>query len=225
MASRPYFDYIPNFEYVDRTKTGQDISDYTVVKNLFKRGALREDIFGDLTFFTKYKIVGDQRPDNVADDVYGDPNFDWVVMLSNNVMNLETDWPWSQQAFDKYLLAKYGSFEKIYETKEFETNKITDSQGLTIVPEGLVVPQDYSVTFFDPGLQQMVTKSSTFPVSNCEYESRINDAKRNIFLLKPIYLAVIVDDMEETMPYIPGSTQYVSDKLVRGENIRLYPGE
>ena len=225
MATRPYFDYIPNFEYVDRTTAGQNISDYTVVKNLFKRGALRQDIFGDLTFFTKYKIIGDQRPDNVADEVYGDSNFDWVVMLSNNIMNLETEWPWSEEAFNKYLLAKYGSYEKIYETKDYETTEITDSTGRIIIREGLVVPQDFSVTFYDTGLQQTVTKSSTFPVSNYEYENRINNAKRNIFLLKPIYLAVIVDDMDETMPYIPGSTQYVSDKLVRGENIRLYPGE
>ena len=222
--SRPYFDYIPNFEYVDRTKDGQQISDYTVVKNLFKRGNLRQDIFGDLTFFTKYKVIGDERPDNIAYEVYGDQNYDWVVMLSNNIMNLETEWPWSQQAFDKYLLDKYGSYEKIYETKDYETNEITDSTGRIIVREGLVVPQDYSVTFYDTGLQQMVTRSSTFPVSNYDYENRINDAKRNIFLLKPIYLGVIVDDIEETMPYIPGSTQYVSDKLVRGENIRLYPG-
>ena len=225
MATRPYFDYIPNFEYVDRTTAGQNISDYTVVKNLFKRGALRQDIFGDLTFFTKYKIIGDQRPDNVADEVYGDSNFDWVVMLSNNIMNLETEWPWSEEAFNKYLLAKYGSYEKIYETKDYETTEITDSTGRIIIREGLVVPQDFSVTFYDTGLQQTVTKSSTFPVSNYEYENRINNAKRNIFLLKPIYLAVIIDDMDETMPYIPGSTQYVSDKLVRGENIRLYPGE
>jgi hypothetical protein len=222
--SRPYFDYIPNFEYVDRTKDGQQISDYTVVKNLFKRGNLRQDIFGDLTFFTKYKVIGDERPDNIAYEVYGDQNYDWVVMLSNNIMNLETEWPWSQQAFDKYLLDKYGSYEKIYETKDYETNEITDSTGRIIVREGLVVPQDYSVTFYDTGLGQMVTRSSTFPVSNYDYENRINDAKRNIFLLKPIYLSVIVDDIEETMPYIPGSTQYVSDKLVRGENIRLYPG-
>jgi hypothetical protein len=222
--SRPYFDYIPNFEYVSRTRDGQQISDYTIVKNLFKRGNLRQDIFGDLTFFTKYKIVGDERPDNIASEIYGDQNYDWVVMLSNNIMNLETEWPWSQQAFNNYLLDKYGSYEKIYETKDYETNEITDSTGRIIVREGLVVPQDYSITFYDTGLGQMVTRSSTFPVSNYDYENRINDAKRNIFLLKPIYLGVIVDDIEETMPYIPGSTQYVSDKLVRGENIRLYPG-
>lgn len=220
--SRPYFDYIPNFEYVSRTKDGKNISDYTVVKNLFKRGNLRQDIFGDLTFFTKYKIVGDERPDDVAYSVYGDQNYDWVVMLSNNIMNLETEWPWSEEAFNKYLLDKYGSYEKIYATKEYETTKITDSTGRTIVPAGLVVPQDFSVTFYDTGLDQTVTKSGTFPVSNFEYENRIQDGKRNIFLLKGIYLSVVVDDMEETMPYVPGSTQYVSDKLVRGENIRLY---
>jgi len=220
--SRPYFDYIPNFEYVSRTKDGQNISDYTVVKNLFKRGNLRQDIFGDLTFFTKYKIVGDQRPDDVAYDVYGDQNYDWVVMLSNNIMNLETEWPWSEEAFNKYLIDKYGSYEKIYETKDYETVQIKDSLGRIIVPGGLVVPQDFSVTFYDTGLQQTITRSETFPVSNYEYENRINNAKRNIFLLKGIYLSVIVDDMEETMPYVPGSTQYVSDKLVRGENIRLY---
>ena len=220
--SRPYFDYIPNFEYVSRTKDGQNISDYTVVKNLFKRGNLRQDIFGDLTFFTKYKIVGDQRPDDVAYDVYGDQNYDWVVMLSNNIMNLETEWPWGEEAFNKYLIDKYGSYEKIYATKDYETAQIKDSLGRIIVPGGLVVPQDFSVTFYDTGLQQTITRSETFPVSNYEYENRINNAKRNIFLLKGIYLSVIVDDMEETMPYVPGSTQYVSDKLVRGENIRLY---
>jgi hypothetical protein len=220
--SKPYFDYIPNFEYVNRTNDGQNISDYTVVKNLFKRGNLNQNIFGDLTFFTKYHIIGDERPDNIAYDVYGDQYYDWVVMLSNNIMNLETEWPWSEQAFDNYLLDKYGSYEKIYETKEYETTEITDSTGRIIIPPGLVVPQNFSITFYDTGLDQMATRSGTFPVSNFEYENRINDAKRNIFLLKPIYLSVVVDDIEETMPYVPGSTQYVSEKLVRGENIRLY---
>jgi len=220
--SRQYFDYIPNFDYVDRTKEGQNISDYTLVKNLFKRGKIREDILGDLTYFTKYQIVGDQRPDDVAYSVYGDQNLDWLVMLCNNIMNLETEWPWSQQAFDKYLLDKYGSYENIYATKDYETNEVKDSDNRVIVPSGLVVPQDFSVTFFDTGLDQMVTRSSTFPISNYEYENRINDAKRNIFLIKDIYVGLIMTEIETEMPYTPGSTQFVSDRVVRGENIRLY---
>ena len=46
--------------------------------------------------------------------------------------------------------------------------------------------------------------------------------ERNIFLLKPIYLGLVIEDQQEFMPYTPGSSQYVSDRLVRGENIRLY---
>ena len=62
-----YFNKVPNFEYVSRLPDA-NISDYIPVKNLFKKGALREDIFQDLAVFTKYKIINADRPDNVAFD-------------------------------------------------------------------------------------------------------------------------------------------------------------
>lgn len=220
--AQKYFRNLPNFDYVNRVKGGDNISDYTEVKNLFKRGKLREDIFQNITYFTKYKVVGDERPDEVAYKIYGDQNLDWIVMLSNNIMNLESEWPWSQESFDNYLLNKYGSYEKMYETRHYETNQIQDSDKRTIVERGLIVPSDWSITFYDIGLEQQITRASTYPVSNLEYETRIQDRKRNIFLLKDIYVSLAIDDMEEFMPYTPGSTQYVSDRIVRGENIRLY---
>ena len=67
-----YFRQVPNFEYVNRTKGNKDISNYINVKNLFKRGRIRPDIFGNVSFFTKYKIIGDDRPDNVAYKEYND---------------------------------------------------------------------------------------------------------------------------------------------------------
>lgn len=220
--AQKYFRNVPNFEYVDRTKNGQNISDYTEVKNIFKRAKLREDIFQDLTFFTKYQVVGDARPDNVAYEVYGDANLDWLVMLCNNIMNLETEWPLSQESFDNYLINKYGSYEQINATRHYETVEIQDSNKITIVPAGLEVPSDYSITFYDSGLGQMITKSSVYPVSNFEYESKLQEQKRNIYLLKTNYIGIVIDDIEEIMPYTSGSSQYVSDRIVRGENIRLY---
>ena len=59
-------------------------------------------------------------------------------------------------------------------------------------------------------------------ITNYEYENRIQDDKRNIFVLKPRYLQVIYDDLEDIMSYKKGSTQYVNRTLVKGENIRLY---
>ena len=70
--ANPYFRNLPEFDYVDRTRSGGSIGDYTRVKNLFKKGVLRQDIFQDLSFFTKYIVEGDDRPDNVAEIVYGD---------------------------------------------------------------------------------------------------------------------------------------------------------
>jgi len=220
--AQKYFRNIPNFEYVDRTKDGQNISDYTEVKNLFKRGKLREDIFQDLTYFTKYKVIGDERPDEVAYKIYGDENLDWIVMLSNNILNFENEWPMAQQSFDKYLLDKYGSYSNMYLTKQYETNEVRDSEDRIIIEKGLIVPSDWSITFYDTGLGQLVTRSSVYPVSNFEYEERIQNDKRNIYLLKDILVGLVIDDVETVMPYTPGSTQYVSDRIVRGENIRLY---
>jgi len=220
--AKKYFRYIPNFDYVDRTVNGKNISDYTLTKNLFKRAKIREDIFADLTFFTQYTVRDNDRPDNVAFEVYDDENLDWIVLLSNNIINYETEWPMTQQALDNYLMNKYGSIGKIYSNRYFETTEIKDSKGNTIVRKGLEVPEDYSVTFYDPGLKQMVTRSGVFAVTNYEYEIRREDQKRNIFLIRPEYIGIIIEDIQRIMPYLRGSSQYVSDTVVRGENILIY---
>ena len=111
MAS--YFRQVPNFEYVSRNHDEKNLSDYVPVKNLFKKGKLREDIFQDLSFFEKYQIIGDERPDNVAFKFYNDSTLDWVVLLSNNILNIYSEWPMTQRTFDKVMLEKYGSYDNL----------------------------------------------------------------------------------------------------------------
>ena len=222
--TKPYFRQVPNFEYVSRNKDEKYISNYDNVKNLFKRGKIREDIFGDLSFFTKYQIVGDERPDNVAYKFYKESTLDWVVLLSNNILNIQTEWPMTQNTFDKYLLEKYGDYSTLHSgIHHYEAEEILTTQGITIVPKGLEVPAGYSVTYFDYGLQTEVTKSNIGQaVTNYEYEHRIQDNKRNIFVLKPIYLNVLFNDLENIMPYKKGGVQYVNPTLKKGDNIRLF---
>jgi hypothetical protein len=218
-----YFRQVPNLDYVSRTADAKNISEYITVKNLFKKGKLREDIFGDLSFFTKYKIIGDDRPDNVAFDVYGDETLDWLVLLCNNILNIQTEWPLPQESFENFLLNKYGSQEGLLKIHHYETIKVTDSSGITIVPEGIQVPSNYTVEYYDSGLGQYVNKSNiTIEITNYDYENQIEDDKRNIFVLKSTYLNVILNDMNDIMPYEKGSTQYVNETLKRGDNIRLY---
>ena len=98
-----YFSYLPNFDYVNRIPSDQSISSYTEVKNLFKRVKLNSDLFQNLTNFTKYQIVGDERPDNVSNKVYDTPNYDWIVLLSNNIINIQDEWPMSNRTFELKL--------------------------------------------------------------------------------------------------------------------------
>ena len=218
-----YFRNIPDFEYVSRSADTQKISQYQKVKNLFKRGKLKEDIFNDLTAFTKYKIVGDDRPDNVAFDVYGDETLDWIILLSNNIINIQTEWPLDHESFYNFLISKYGSEEQIHAVHHYETTEVRNTAQTIIVPKGIKVPQNYSIEFYDSRLDSYTTVSDmTTEITNYEYENKIEDEKRNIYTLKPEYLNLILNDMDDSMTYKEGSTQYVNGTLVRGENIRLY---
>ena len=219
-----YFSKVPNCEYVSRLPDAH-ISDYITVKNLFKIGDLEQDILENLAFHTKYKIDGDDRPDNVAYDYYGSSELDWLVLTCNNIINIQTEWPMLQNDFDRFLLDKYETYENLNATHHYETKEIKNSLDVIIVPEKLECESDYSVTYFDSNVGREVTVLSadcTTEVTNYTYEERIEDAKRNIYLLKPRYLGVIKDDMEIAMPYKKGSTQYVSETLKKAENIKLY---
>ena len=218
-----YFRNIPDFEYVSRTADTKNISKYQKVKNLFKRGKLKNDIFNDLTYFTKYQIVGDDRPDNVAFNVYDDETLDWIILLSNNITNIQTEWPLDHQSFYNFLISKYGSEEQIHAVHHYETTEVRNTAKTIIVPKGLKVPKNYSIEFYDERLGSYTTISNiTTEITNYEYENKIENEKRNIYVLKSDYLNVILNDMEESMLYKEGSTQYLSGTLVKGENIRLY---
>ena len=142
--TQSYFRQVPDLEYINRTKGNTDISNYINVKNLFKRGRLRPDIFGDLNFFTKYKIIGDERPDNIAFKEYGDSNLDWVVLLANNILNIQDEWPLPQTSLDEILLEKYGSYDKLYsDVHHYETLEIKSSKGGVILPAGMETPNKW----------------------------------------------------------------------------------
>ena len=221
MAS--YFRQVPDFDYVNRDSDGKNIGDYQVVKNLFKRVKIRSDILENLAYFTQYRISGDDRPDNVAFEIYGDESFDWLVMLANNIMNVQTEWPLSQAAFNDFLIKKYGDIEKANNIHHYETRQMKNDSGEIVVPKGLTVPKNYKVEYFDVKRGQYVVRTNEVDaVTNYTYEVRKEEAKRNIYLLKAEYVELVLDDVERLMPYKKGSTQYVSRTLKKGEDIRLF---
>lgn len=221
MAS--YFRQVPEFEYVNRSSDGKNIGDFTVVKNLFKRVKIRQDILENLAYFTKYQIQGDDRPDNVAFKVYGDETFDWLVLLSNNIMNVQSEWTLTQSAFNDFLVKKYGSIEISNNIHHYETRELKNDTGEIVVPKGLIVPKNFKIEYYDKKRGEYISRVNEIDaISNYTYEVRKEEEKRNIYLIKQEYVELILDDIQNIMPYKKGSTQYVSRTLKRGEDIKLF---
>ena len=171
--AKKFFRYVPDFDYVSRLSKAQNISDYVRVKNLFKRTRISEQVFNDLTYFTKYQIISDERPDNVAFKIYGDSNLDWLILIANNIINLQQEWPLEHKSYYDFLISKYGSDAGIQGIHHYE---ITQSSG----PQTANGPDDFSHK-----IEVNETEAGAESVSNYEYERREQDRKRQIKLLDP----------------------------------------
>lgn len=216
-----YFKYVPDFNYVDRNADAR-IGSYVKMKNLFRRIKLNDEVFQTATLFEKYQIRGDDRPDNVAYDYYEDSELDWLVLISNNIVNIQTEWPMPQLAFDSFLLDKYGSYDELNAVHHYETIEVKNSKGITIVEAGLQVKKGMTYTYYEENQSSFVTTGDvTVEVTNKDYETKLEEGKRNISLIRAEYLPVILDEIEKSMEYRKGSSDYISGTLKSSDNIRL----
>ena len=211
-----YFREVSDLLYQSQQPNRNSSYDYVRVKNLFRRAKIRDDFFQNAVTFTKYKIIGEERPEQVAEKLYGSSTYDWVVLISNNIINLRTEWPLSDGEFSDYLERKYTQAE-LDAPHHYETTAVIDSRGKLIVPAGKIVDSNFSITYYD-GLP--VTKNPVKMVSVYEYEIQQNDKKRNIYVLRSRYLQTAIDDMKRIMSY-GFSSQYVNDSTKKGENLRV----
>ena len=212
-----YFRQLPNLNYPSLKNDRTSAYDYQVVKNIFKRAVIRNDVFDEVTAFTKYSVVGDERPDNVADNFYNDSTLDWVVLTTNNIVHVRDEWPMGNQDFLTYLNGKYTETQ-LANIHHYETKVIRDSNGKLIQPSGLTVPADHSISFVDNGVLREESSLTSFTF--LEHETNVNDNKRNINVLRSEYLNFFLESFEEIMEYKP-SKQFVTDSLKKTENPRL----
>lgn len=211
-----YFREVSDLLYQSQQPNRNSSYDYVRVKNLFRRAKIRDDFFQNAASFTKYKIIGEERPEQIAQKLYGSSTYDWVVLISNNIINVRTEWPLSDSEFSDYLERKYTQTE-LLEPHHYETTAVIDSRGKLIIPAGKIVDSNFSITYYD-GLS--VTKNPVKMVSVYEYEIQQNDKKRNIYVLRNRYLQTAIDDMKRIMSY-GFSSQYVNDSTKKGESLRV----
>jgi hypothetical protein len=209
-----YFRELPNLEYQSPLPHRSSSDEYVRVKNLFRRVKLRDDLQNIFTLFNKYEIPDGSRPELVAEELYGKPELDWVVLLTAGITHVRDQWPLSDRDIYRYSEQKYE--ENINDVRFYETIEIKDSAGRLILPAGKVVDGNFAIT--NPNDYTAIL-NPVIGVSNYEYEVRKNNAKRSIYILKKSYLQQYLNDMRTIMSY-DKSSQFVDRKLVRTENTR-----
>ena len=209
-----YFRELPNLNYQSPFSNRSSSQDYVFVKNLFRRAKLRDDLKYFFTSLVDYYIRDGLRPDIVADTVYGDPDLDWVVLTSANIINVRDQWPLDNRDMYNYSLNKYGN--DLNQIRHYETKEVKDSNGRLILPKGKIVDEGFTIP--DPS-SPTATLNPVGGVTNFEYETKLNDEKRSIYILSPSYLQVFLNDMRDIMRYTD-SSQFVTSNIIKTENTR-----
>ena len=212
------FRELPNIEYLSVLSDRDSSLDYIKVKNLFRRVKVRDDLKKYFTIFDRVTVKDGARPDQVADIVYGNAELDWVVLITAGIINVNNEWPLSSYELYNYSLEKYGAL--LNATKHYETIEIRDQKNRLILPKGKIVDSDFSIPNPNNPLTDLTGNAIRIGVSYYEYETRLNENKRELDLLKPRYLDQFLKDMRKIMKY-SRSSQYVSTRLIKTSNTRI----
>ena len=204
-----YFSVVPNIVYDEKPiKYPFSDADRVIAKNFFRRYKLNDDVFSYAVFFNKYAIRDGERPDMLSQRLYGDPFFDWVILLTNNLVNAQYDWPLSNYDLTKTLEKEYD--DPYNEIHHYETIKIAQ------YPAGLRVDK----AFYDRQHKlnidgNIVLKNGSEicgPITVAAHYATENEKKREIYLLKPAYFAAFVDDFRKQSLY-KKSDSYINRSL------------
>ena len=228
-----YFQELPNIVHTSLLPVRNKIEDRIIVKNLFKRSKLRTDVDQSITAINYYYVEDQQRPDILAQELYGDSELDWVVLTSNNITNVRDQWPLNHDDLHSHMLEKYGSEQNILGIHHSETVKIVDEYNRVILKGGLEVDANFTFTFVGTvtsstgslikvnfGGSSSNTITPVASITNYDYEVKVNEGKRKIRILKPEYIGAFLSEHEQIMKY-EKSTNYISKKLKGTDNPRV----
>ena len=234
-----YFNELPNIAYQSPLSHKNSSADYIVVKNLFRRTKLADYIRNAASVFNKFVIGEGDRPDTVAEALYGDARLDYVVILVAGITNINHQWPLQDYQVYDYALNKYGDEETMSQIRHYETFEIRDEQNRQILPPNLIVDANFKIdgtihkypntTKYtlrsQAGFTQLddkdeftvATDNIARAVTNLEFEYTENEKKREIDVLKNGYLGTFINDLRDIVRY-DKSSSYVTSSLAVVEN-------
>ena len=233
-----YFRELPDIAYQSPLNHKNSSTDFIVIKNIFRKAKMFDFVRSGAIDINKYVIGDGDRPDTVAEFLYGDPTLDYIVVLVAGIVNINHEWPLQDYQVYNYALQKYKSEENLNAVKFHKTFEILDSNGRQLLPPNLIVDSDFkfpgSITqsgsdrytlVSQAGNRQLddkeeytvATDGIARAVTNLEYEFSENEKKREIDVLRNGYVQTFINDLRDVVRYTRSSS-FISSRLAMTEN-------
>jgi len=169
---------------------------FLIVKNLWRRNEILDQYLTSLTLFDTHVIQDGETPESISFKYYDNVFFGWTIFFVNEKSNYHRDWPMDSGTLKEYVYNKYPNPDA---TSHYETTKVVDALDRTIIEAGKQVPSNFSITYFDGTASAGVTVNPVQTVSYYEKETRENDARREIKLIRPAHIRDFVDVYARTL--------------------------
>ena len=236
-----YFNELPEIAYQSPLSHRNSSRDYVIIKNIFRRVKLLDYLKDATSLFNKFVIGDGDRPDTIAEVLYGDSRLDYVVILVAGITNINHEWPLQDYQVYDYALSKYKTEDEMMKIRYYETFEIKDDQNRQILPPNLIVDADFKMygsstqagsvrynLISQAGNRQLddkdeytvVTDKIARAVTNLEYEYSENEKKREIDILNVGYLQTFLNDLRDIVRY-DQSSNYISSNLAATENTNV----
>ena len=156
---------------------------FKLVPDILRRVKLRSGIRSGVMLFDNYDVKDGERPEDIAFKWFGDPQYHWVILMTNNITDRYYEWPMTQPQFQEYITDKYGAGneDSAHHYEITQTSGRTSGQG----------PSDYSHL-----VECNSDEDGATTISNRDYEQRLQDKHRQIRLLDRRYLGSFVSEFE-----------------------------
>ena len=236
-----YFRELPEIAYQSPLSHKNSSTDFIVIKNIFRRVKLLDYLKDATSLFNKFIIGDGDRPDTIAEILYGDSRLDYIVILVAGITNINHEWPLQDYQVYDYALAKYKTEEEMMKIRYYETFEIKDDQNRQILPPNLIVDADFKMygsstqagsvrynLISEAGNTQLddkdeytvVTDKIARAVTNLEYEYSENEKKREIDVLNSGYLQTFINDLRDIVKYDKNSS-YITSSLAQTTNTEV----
>ena len=139
-----------------------------ILTDITRNIRFRRDVLANITVYDYYDIVEGETPEIVAEKIYGNAMYHWIVMLVNERYDYLNDWPLTQANLDQYVIDKYGA--NATAIHHYENSN------------GIRVSYDYPLAV---------------PITNAYYEAEVNESKRRIKIISKDLISTILKNYKD----------------------------